>query len=179
MPFGGLVAVGRAAGRERVQLVEEQHAGVRRPGAAEQLPHRPLRLADVLVEQLRALRQQEAGSGVDSEHGGEHEDGFLGGCALGMQLHHNGFCAHLVQCQAAGQQQGVCRAPAAAATLIEMKFAPDSLATALASSVLPQPAVTPIVSQHRDNSPKVCTAGACAGSMCLRHTRDSYDGGQP
>ena len=55
-PFGGLVGVGAAGGREGVHLVEEEDAGRGRLGAREQLPHRPLALPDPLVEELGALR---------------------------------------------------------------------------------------------------------------------------
>jgi hypothetical protein len=50
-----LVGVGAAPRRERVELVEKQHAGVRRARAREELPHRALGLPHVLVEQLGAL----------------------------------------------------------------------------------------------------------------------------
>ena len=43
-------------GRERVQLVEEEHARLGAPRSArKQLPHRALALAHILVQQLRAL----------------------------------------------------------------------------------------------------------------------------
>ncbi len=57
-PFRGLVAVGRPTRRQSVQLVKEEHAGMRRPRAPKQLPHRPLGFSDVLVQQLRALKTQ-------------------------------------------------------------------------------------------------------------------------
>ena len=54
-PLGRMADVGAAARRQRIQLVEEEHAGRGRARARKQLPHRALALAHVLVQQLGAL----------------------------------------------------------------------------------------------------------------------------
>lgn len=56
-PLRGLVGVRPAAGRERVELVKEEDAGVGGPRARKQLPHRSLALPHVLVQQLGALHR--------------------------------------------------------------------------------------------------------------------------
>ena len=64
-PLGALAALAAAAlRRQRVQLVEEQHARRRGAGAAEEGSHRPLALADVLVQQLGALDGHEVGAAL-------------------------------------------------------------------------------------------------------------------
>ena len=98
-------------------------------------------------------------------HCGVHEDG--------MMLLHSSTAALRMGSPTAVMSG--CRAAAwhlsAAATLIEMKLAPDSLATALASSVLPQPAPTPLVHEHHDSRYRVCTTHACVKLECTHLTR--------
>ncbi|EJK55153.1 hypothetical protein THAOC_25141, partial [Thalassiosira oceanica] len=51
-------------GAERVELVEEDYAGTRRPGSLEDDADGPLGLPDVLVEELGALDGDEVGAGL-------------------------------------------------------------------------------------------------------------------
>lgn len=55
-PLRGLGDVGAAAWRERIELIEEEHARAGRASARKQLPHRPLALAHILIQQFRALQ---------------------------------------------------------------------------------------------------------------------------
>ena len=52
-PLSCLVGIVPPSWRKRVHLVEEEHAGVGRPGAGKQLPHRPLALTDVPDERSK------------------------------------------------------------------------------------------------------------------------------
>ena len=54
-PLRGLIGVGAAARRQGIQLVKEQHAGLRCTRPRKELAHRALALAHVLVQQLWAL----------------------------------------------------------------------------------------------------------------------------
>ena len=54
-PLRGLIGVRAAAWRQGIQLVKEQHAGLRCARPRKQLAHRALALAHVLVQQLWAL----------------------------------------------------------------------------------------------------------------------------
>jgi hypothetical protein len=63
-PFSCLVTgVTSAARSQRIHFIEKQDAGVRSTCPCEQLPHRPLALTHVFIQQLRAFDGDEVGAG--------------------------------------------------------------------------------------------------------------------
>ncbi len=155
-PLRRLVVFCAPPWRQGVQLVEEQHAGVRGAGAGEQLPYGSLALAHVFVEQLGAL-----------EESIELRAGFIQGLTSSTWALRSKMLFPALH----DEWRGRARAPqrqclhvrcgeglgCAAHTLMDMKFAPDSLATALATSVLPQPGGPGEGKQH-GNTRLVCAA---------------------